>query len=182
MHSAPVKMEDQMPGLRTGEVDTISYTAPPVNRRRATVPLRARLRLGFAMLVYSTGYPMLALALWIGAHDGKWARASLLVALGVIMSFIGWALLSIYRDGSAEGASPRYKRGEAVTSVFLVLYNRAGALVVLLGSYGVAATSHDWPSPHSFTGWFFLISIPLFVSLAIPVESAARRKDPDMYA
>jgi hypothetical protein len=170
-----------MTGLRTGEIDTISYTPPRVDRRRAALPLRARLRLGFAMLVYSTGYPMLALALWIGARDGNWGRASVLVALGVVMSFIGWALLSIYRDGGAGGASPSYKRGEAVTSVFLVLYNRAGALVVLFGSYAVAASSHGWPMPRSFMGWFFLISIPLFVSLAIPVESATRRKDPDLF-
>jgi hypothetical protein len=170
-----------MTGIRTGEVDTYSYTAPTVARTRTVASLRARLRWGFAMLVYSTGYPMLALALWIGAQDGNWERASLLVALGVIMSFIGWALLSIYREGSAGGASPKYKRGEAVTSVFLVLYNRAGALVVLLGSYAVAATSYGWPVPQSFMGWFFLVSIPLFVSLAIPVESATRRKDPDLF-
>jgi hypothetical protein len=174
-------MEDEMTGLRTGEIDTISYTAPSVHRRRAAMPLRARLRLGFAMLVYSTGYPMLALALWIGARDGSWGRASLLVALGVMMSFIGWALLSIYRDRFEGGASPSYKRGEAVTSVFLVFYNRAGALVVLLGSYAVAAGSNGWPMPRSFMGWFFLVSIPLFASLAIPVESAARGKDPDVY-
>ncbi|HSU93480.1 MAG TPA: hypothetical protein VLI43_07200 [Gemmatimonadaceae bacterium] len=133
------------------------------------------------MLVYSTGYPMLALALWIGAQDGNWGRASVLVALGVIMSFIGWALLSIQRGESAGGASSGYKRGEAVTSVFLVLYNRAGALVVLLGSYAVAAISHGWPIPQSFMGRFFLVSIPLFVLLAIPVESVTRRKDPDRY-
>jgi hypothetical protein len=169
-----------MTGLRTGEIDTISYTPPSVDRRRAAVPLRARLRRGFAMLVYSTGYPMLAVALWIGARDGSWARASLLVALGVIMSFIGWALLSIYRDRIEGGSSPHYKRGEAVTSVFLVLYNRAGALVVLLGSYGLAAASNGWPIPRSFMGWFFLVSIPLFVALAIPVERVARRKE-DIY-
>jgi hypothetical protein len=52
---------------------------------------------------------------------------------------------------------------------------------VLFGSYAVAASSHGWPMPRSFMGWFFLISIPLFVSLAIPVESATRRKDPDIY-
>jgi hypothetical protein len=169
-----------MTGIRTGEIDTISYT-PPVDRRRAALSIRERLRLGFAMLVYSTGYPMLALALWIGARDGKWGRASVLVALAVIMSFIGWALLSSYRNSGAGGASPSYKHGEAVTSVFLVLYNRAGALVVLLGSYAVAASSHGWPIPQSLVGWFFLISIPLFVSLAIPVESATSRKDPDVY-
>jgi hypothetical protein len=177
-----IEMEDAMTGIRTGEVDTIAYSAPRVARARNTVSLRMRLRLGFAMLVYSTGYPMLALALWIGAKDGNWVRASLLVALGVIMSFIGWALLSIYRDESAGGAASGYKRGESVRSVFLVLYNRAGALVVLIGSYAVAATSHGWPIPQSFMGWFFLVSIPLFVSLAIPVESATRRKDPDLYA
>jgi len=174
-------MEDEMTGIRTGEVDTFAYAAPPVARPRATVSLRARLRRGFAMLVYSTGYPMLALALWIGARDGNWVRASVLVALGVIMSFIGWALLSIYREGTSGGASPRYKRGEAVTSVFLVLYNRAGALVVIIGSYAVAAASNGWPMPRSFMGWFFLVSIPLFVSLAIPLASATPRKDPDIY-
>jgi hypothetical protein len=175
-----MRMEVDMTGLRTGEIDRFSYTAPPVAPPRAVVPLRARLRLGMAMLVYSTGYPMLALALWIGAQDGNWVRASVLVALGVIMSFIGWAFLSIYRDGNADRASSRYNRGEAVTSVFLVLYNRAGALVVLLGSYAVAASSHGWPIPQSFMGWFFLVSIPLFVSLAIPVESARRRPDSDI--
>jgi len=171
-----------MTGIRTGEVDTFPYTAPRVARARTVVPIRARLRRGFAMLVYSTGYPMLALALWIGAQDGDWGRASVLVALGVIMSFIGWALLSIYRKESADGASPGYRGGEAVTSVFLVLYNRAGAIVVLISSYAVAAISHGWPIPQSFMGRFLLVSIPLFLSLAIPVESATRRKDPDRYA
>jgi hypothetical protein len=172
-----IKMEDEMTGIRTGEVDTFAYTAPT----RPVVSRRMRMRQGFATLVYSTGYPMLALALWIGAKDGNWGRASLLVALGVIMSFIGWALLSIYRDASSGGASSVYKRGDAVTSVFLVHYNRAGALVVLLGSYAVAAISHGWPVPQSFLGWFFLISIPLFVSLAIPVQRTTRRRDPDQY-
>jgi ABC-type Na+ efflux pump permease subunit len=170
-----------MTGIRTGEVDTFAYTAPPAARPRTVVSVRARLRRGMAMLVYSTGYPMLALALWIGAEDGKWERASLLVALGVIMSFIGWALLSINREGSADRTSPSHKRGETVTSVFLVLYNRAGALVVLLGSYAVAAMSHGWPIPQSFMGRFLLVSIPLFVLFAIPVENATPRKDPERY-
>jgi hypothetical protein len=171
-----------MTGIRTGEVDTFAYTAPPVARARTRLMLRARLRQGFAMLVYSTGYPMLAVALWIGARDGNWARASILVALGVIMSFIGWELLSIYREEYADGALLKHKRGEAVTNVFLVLYNRAGALVVLFGSYAVTASSHGWPIPQSFLGWFFLVSIPLFVLLAIPVETATRHKDPDLFA
>ena len=170
-----------MTGIHTGEVDSFAYTAPPVARARATPSLRARLRRGMATLVYSTGYPMLAVALWIGARDGNWVRASVIVALGIIMSFIGWALLGIYREESADGTVPTYGRGEAVTSVFLVLYNRAGALVVLLGSYAVAATAHGCPVPQSFMGWFFLISIPLFVSLAIPVEGATRGKDPDLF-
>jgi hypothetical protein len=174
-------MEDEMTGIRTGEVDTFVYAAPPVARARAAVSLRARLRRGFAMLVYSTGYPMLALALWIGARDGNWVRASVLVALGVIMSFIGWALLSIYREGTSGRASSGYKREEAVTSAFLVLYNRAGALVVIIGSYAVAAIPNGWPMPRSFMGWFFLVSIPLFISLAIPLASATSRKDPDIY-
>jgi hypothetical protein len=170
-----------MTGIRTQEVETFAYTAPQVARARAELSLRSRLWRGMTTLVYSTGYPMLALALWIGARDGNWVRASVIVALGVVMSFIGWALLSIHRERSADGASPGYKRGEAVTSVFLVLYNRAGALVVLLGSYAVAAKSHGWPVPQSSMGWFFLVSIPLFISLAIPVESANRRKDPDLF-
>jgi hypothetical protein len=175
-----MKMEGEMTGLRTEEIERFSYSAPRMKRPRAAVPLRTRVRLGMAMLVYSTGYPMLALALWIGAQDGNWVRASVLVALGVIMSFIGWAFLNIYRGNGADGASPRDKRGEVVTSVFLVLYNRAGALVVLFGSYAVAASSHGWPIPHSFMGWFFLVSIPLFVSLAIPVESARPRPGSDI--
>ena len=46
---------------------------------------------------------------------------------------------------------------------YLALYNRAGAIVVLLGSYAVAATLSGMASPETFVGWFALVWIPLFV-------------------
>jgi hypothetical protein len=172
--------------LRTpGATDMRGSSARVADGARTPVPARARSRArarrGVAMLVYSTGYPLLALALWTGARNGNWERASALVALGVVMSFVGWGLLSAIEDTTDDDeASPEFLRGAVVTSVFLALYNRAGAIVVLLGSYAVAATTQGWPTPQTFIGWFALVWIPLFVSFAIPVERAARRRDPDL--
>jgi hypothetical protein len=156
---------------------------PALEHARLRAEIRAHtrwlVRRGIAQLVYSTGYPLLALALWIGARDGNWTRASVLVALGVLMSFIGWGLLSAtgtVRDGAAtvEG-----ERGTVGSNVFLALYNRAGAIVVLIGSYAVTASTQGWPMPQSFVGWFALVWVPLFVSFAIPVECATRKRDVD---
>jgi hypothetical protein len=173
--------------LRTpGVTDAFGSSARVADRARAPAParahsrVRARARRGVAMLVYSTGYPLLALALWTGARNGNWERASALVALGVVMSFVGWGLLSVIDDTDDDEASPEFQRGAVVTSMFLALYNRAGAIVVLLGSYAVAATTQGWPTPQTFIGWFALVWIPLFVSFAIPVECANRRRDPDL--
>ena len=137
----------------------------------------SRVRNGFAMLVYSAGYPLLAVALWIGARDGDWFRASVLVALGVFMSFVGWALLNVAGDAHSDGAAERERQHQAL-SVYLALYNRAGAIIVLLGSYAIAAKAQGWPTPQTFIGWFALVWVPLFASFAIPVERNSRSTDP----
>jgi hypothetical protein len=140
---------------------------------------RHRVRGVIALLVYSTGYPLLALALWTGARDGSWTRASMLVALGVFVSFLGWALLAtVDQPDDSEVAAQRESRRFA-SPLYLALYNRAGAIVVLLGSYAVVARSQGWPTPESFVGWFALVWLPLFVSFAIPVQGASRLGDPN---
>ncbi len=127
-----------------------------------------------ALIVYCTGYPLLAFALWLGARNGSWSRASAFVALGVFASFVGWILI-----GSSEAASEERANG-AVHSpsslgVFLSLYNRAGAIVTLLGSYAVSARAQGWPTPDTFIGWFALVWIPLFAAFAVPVDRASNR-------
>jgi hypothetical protein len=131
-------------------------------------------RNAIALLVYSTGYPLLASALWSGARNGDWVRASLLVALGVAMSFVGWALLCLTGDAKAGATTRERDRQPHGAGTYLALYNRAGAIVVLLASYAVAARSQGWPTPQTFIGWFVLVWIPLFVSFAIPVDRSSR--------
>jgi hypothetical protein len=96
------------------------------------------------------------------------------------MSFVGWALLCVASDLSAhDAAAPERERPHRGAGVYLALYNRAGAIVVLLGSYAVAANSQGWPAPQSFIGWFAVLWVPLFVSFTIPVNRNARSSDTD---
>ena len=136
----------------------------------------SRVRSGLAMVVYSAGYPLLALALWVGARNGDWFRATVFVALGVLTSFVGWALLGLAH--ASHAAAERERHHQAI-SVYLALYNRAGAIIVLLGSYAIVATAQGWPAPGTFIGWFAVAWIPLFVSFAIPVESNSSPPDPN---
>ena len=138
-----------------------------------------RVRKAFAMLVYSTGYPLLAVALWAGARNGDWFGASVLVALGVFMSFVGWALLGAMDHARASEVAGEAHEQHRASSVYLALYNRAGAIIVLLGSYAIAATAEGWPTPQTFIGWFALVWLPLFVSFAIPVACSAGSDDTD---
>jgi hypothetical protein len=170
--------------LRTPN-ETPAYVDPVrvLDGARASAPGRAharaarRARSWFAMVVYSTGYPLLALALWFGAHNGEWTKASTFVALGVIMSFIGWAMLSVAeRMNDGESHDEREQQPVPV-SVYVTLYNRAGAIVILLGSYAVAASTLGWPVPQTFVGWFVLVWVPLFITFAIPIECSSRSSD-----
>jgi hypothetical protein len=129
------------------------------------------------MLMYSTSYPLLGLALWTGTQNGAWAAATALVALGVIASFVGWGLLSAPDGGSASGSPSRSGITPARVATFLALYNRTGVIVILLGSYTIAAGTQGWPLPQSFTGWFALVWVPLFVAFALPVGRAPPPRD-----
>ena len=140
-------------------------------------PKSSRVRKRVAMLVYSMGYPLLAAALWTGAWNGDWLRASLLVTVGVLMSFIGWALLCLIGDSQATATTRERDRHLHGATTYLALYNRAGAIVVLLGSYAVVARSQGWPAPQTFLGWFALLWVPLFVSFAIPVDHVSPPMD-----
>jgi hypothetical protein len=138
----------------------------------------ARGRRAVALVVYSSGYPLLAIALWTGARGGNWSSASALVALAVFMSFLGWGLLASLDDEGAKSSTHDPHGFAPGVAVFLALYNRAGAIVLLLGSYAVTARLQGWPTPVSFVGWFALVWIPLFISFAMPVERASRRAGP----
>jgi hypothetical protein len=136
-----------------------------------------RLRCGTALLVYSTSYPLLAFALWTGAQDGAWTRASIFVAIGVLMSFVGWGLLSSIGEPNERSAPDGRGNGAFDVTVYLALYNRAGAIVVLLESYAVAASSQGWPAPHTFTGWFAVAWIPLLAAFCVPIKRSVVRDE-----
>lgn len=152
--------------------DSPSYGRSSPVPDRVRVKPQERVWWAIAMLVYSTGYPLLGLALWMGVRDGGWARASMLVALGVVTSFLGWGLLSYSDAGGESGASRAQSSRSRGTVVFLALYNRVGAIVILLASYTVTASKEGWPSPESFAGWFAVVWVPLFAAFALPVERA----------
>jgi hypothetical protein len=156
---------------------THRYDEHPVVTERAHPSTRVRIRCAIALLVYSTSYPLLGFALWIGARDGEWVRTSFLVALGVFMSLLGWGLLSSIGEPKVRSApGGRWNRPVDVT-VFLALYNRAGAIVVLVESYAVAAMSQDWPHPQTFVGWFALVFIPLLAAFCTPIKRSTVRDD-----
>jgi len=94
------------------------------------------------------------------------------------MTFIGWTFLCP-ADKQHDDADVRRERElePASSRVYVALYNRAGAIVILLGSYAVAARTQGWPTPETFVGWFALVWVPLFVSFAIPVESSSPPSD-----
>jgi hypothetical protein len=166
--------------LRSSSVaDRYDDTSGVVDRARPRSHVRARMRIrcAIALAIYSASYPLLGAALWRGARNGEWEVASILVAFGVIASFVGWGLLSTIRE-----PPERQKQDDGVNrpvdaTVYVALYNRAGAIVVLLESYTVAATSQGWPTPQTFTGWFALVWIPLLVAFFIPVAHSSSRGD-----
>ncbi|MDQ2767101.1 MAG: hypothetical protein M3Y30_08075 [Gemmatimonadota bacterium] len=126
-------------------------------------------------MTYTSTYPLLAFALWTGARDGAWPRASIFVALGVLMSFAGWGLLSSVNVPTAQTARDGPGKAAFDVTVFLALYNRAGAIVILLESYSVAASSQGWPTPHTFNGWFALTWIPLLAAFCVPIKRSTVR-------
>jgi hypothetical protein len=128
--------------------------------------------------VYCASYPLLGFALWTGARDGEWVGAGILVAFGVFLSFIGWGMLSSIGE-PRERTSPGRRRRALDVSVFLALYNRVGAIVVLFESYTVAATSQGWPAPQTIAGWFALVWIPLLAAFCFPVNRSSVRSDAD---
>jgi len=154
------------------------YEERSLEAARARARMRSRLQCSAALLVYSTTYPLLAFALWTGARDGAWGRASIFVALGLFMSFAGWALLSSIGDTKERSARGDPGAVAFDVTVFLALYNRAGAIVVLLESYSVAALSQDWPTPHTFNGWFALVWIPLLMAFCVPIKRTTVCDDP----
>ena len=154
------------------------YEERSLEAGRARARMRSRLQCGVALLVYSTTYPLLAFALWTGARDGAWARASIFVALGVFMSFAGWALLGSIGESTERSARAGPGNASFNVTVFLALYNRAGAIVILLESYSVAASSQGWPTPHTFNSWFALVWIPLLIAFCVPIKRTSVRDFP----
>jgi MFS family permease len=170
--------------LRTpGVTEAYGKPSPDLGRSTVSTPVRThpiarrRIRNAIAIFVYSMGYPLLALAIWTGVRQESWTSASVLVALGVCMSFLGWALIAASGAVGTDEASRESERLSQATGVYLALYNRAGAIVVLLGSYALAARTQGWPVPQTFIGWFALVWVPLFVSFAIPVDCSSRSPD-----
>jgi hypothetical protein len=167
-----------MPVLRTPS-ESEQYGEHSLIADRAVRRLRIRVWRGIGMLMYTTSYPLLGLALWTGTQKGAWAAAAALVALGVLASFVGWGLLSAPDRGGDGGSLPHSRTRSPRASTFLALYSRTGAIVIVLGSYTIAARNQGWPLPESFAGWFALVWVPLFVAFVLPVERAPPPRDDD---
>jgi hypothetical protein len=160
----------------THRYDELSHVADRIGAH-ANEQVRLRIRYAIALLSYSASYPLLGIALWRGAHDGEWVLASILVGLGVLTSFVGWGLLSDIGEPRERSTQSSSGSRRVDVTLYIALYNRVGAIVVLLESYTVAATSQGWPIPQTFTGWFALVWIPLFTAFVVPVERSSTRGD-----
>lgn len=175
----PHEVEPELEAAPVCAADPVIETDPSLEPGPVRAHLHLRVHRGIAVFAYSAAYPLLGIALWLGASQGRWVGATFLVALSVVTSFLGWALLA-YSDADPcrTGSSDEESEGSSA-GVFVALYGRTGAIVIVLASYTVAATTHGWPIPHTVLGWFALAWLPLFVAFTLPVRSAMPSRHAD---
>jgi len=128
----------------------------------------SRNRKRLALLISSTSYPLLGVALWVGTARGLWAVAAIIAALAVVMSFLGWDLFGDaerdqagLEDESAV-AKPRVDLGGIVA-----LGVKLGAILIIVSSYAVVGVRYGFPIPETLLGWVVPVSVLLFAAFAI---------------
>ena len=148
--------EDRSPVEPPATVDSRSQTRVPPKKKR------------LAVLISSTSYPLLGVALWVGYARGLWAVAAIIAALAVVMSFLGWDL---FGDAEREQAGLEDESAGAKSSVDLggivALGVKLGAILIIVSSYAVVGVRYGFPIPETLLGWVVPVSVLLFAAFAI---------------
>ncbi|MBK5188870.1 MAG: hypothetical protein JJD97_11550 [Gemmatimonadaceae bacterium] len=116
-----------------------------------------------AVVALNAGYPLCAVALWMGATYGLWTQGAVIMAVGTGLSFFGWFSLHSTTTGELDAAA-RSRSHEKTTSArsFELLYSRIGTFAIILASYVALGVKAGWPLPESGIGWIglmFLLSV-----------------------
>lgn len=133
---------------------------PPAPDRESD---RARRRI--ALIALNSGYPLSALALWLGAAYGRWTQSALVVAMGMILGFFGWFSLQGIKS-EEQGAAARATDGlETRTARSIGLLNgRYGAIIISLASCVAFSWKAGWTYPASYAVWMGLVCVAIFVA------------------
>jgi len=147
--------------------DTPTHVEPAVGAERGTRSPATRSRQRFAKIVSGTSYPLLALALWIGAGRGLWPVSALVAALAVVMSFVGWDMFGqAARDDEHPEESSRTDASSNLRS-FIALCVKLGAIAIIVRTYAVVGARYGFPMPETVLGWVVPVSVIMFASFAI---------------
>ena len=147
--------------------DTPTHTEPTVDAEPGTHASALRSRQRFAKIVSGTSYPLLALALWIGAGRGLWPVAAIVAALAVVMSFVGW---DMYGRATRDEEQPEESSGSDASSnlrSFIALCVKLGAIAIIVRTYAVVGARYGFPMPETVMGWVVPVSVLMFASFAI---------------
>lgn len=133
---------------------------PPAPDRESD---RARRRI--ALIALNSGYPLSALALWLGAAYGRWTQSALVVAMGMILGFFGWFSLQGIKS-EEQGTAARASDGlETRTARSIGLLNgRYGAIIISLASCVAFSWKAGWTYPASYAVWMGLVCVAIFVA------------------
>jgi hypothetical protein len=148
--------------------DTPTRVESTVSAEHGARSPAARSRQRFAMLVSGTSYPLLALALWIGAGRGLWPVSAIVAALAVVMSFVGWDMFGqAAREGEQlDELSGNSNRSSHLRS-FVSLSVKLGAIAMIVRSYAVVGARYGFPMPETLLGWVVPVSVLMFAAFAI---------------
>jgi len=126
----------------------------------------ARARRRVALIALNSGYPLSALALWLGAAYGRWTQSALVVAMGMILGFFGWFSLQGMKSEEQDAAAAKGVRGlEARTAKSIGLLNgRYGAIIISLASCVAFSWKAGWTYPASYAVWMGLVCVAIFVA------------------
>ncbi len=156
MSADPTDREDPSPSEPQATVDSKSQSPVSRNRKR------------LALLISSTSYPLLGVALWVGTARGLWAVAAIIAALAVVMSFLGWDLFGeAERDETGLENEITVAKPSADFGKIVALGVKLGAILIIVSSYAVVGVRYGFPIPETLLGWVVPVSVLLFAAFAI---------------
>jgi hypothetical protein len=156
MSAYPTNREDLSPNEPRATVD--SKSQPPVSRNKKRL----------AVLISSTSYPLLGVALWVGSARGLWAVAAIIAALAVVMSFLGWDLYGeAERDDTGLANETAVAKPSVDIGAIVALGVKLSAILIIVSSYAVVGVRYGFPIPETLLGWVVPLSVLLFAAFAI---------------